>query len=74
MDFAADGCTLGPYVPGQCTGPTQADCPGAFVGTDATDGTVFQCSASNVGVSRNPAFPRSALFADLAVKLTITFC
>ncbi|ORX38654.1 hypothetical protein BD324DRAFT_650003 [Kockovaella imperatae] len=51
MDFRFDGCNPTPYTPGECTGPTQSDCPGAFVGTDATDGTVFQCSNDNVGIT-----------------------
>ncbi|ORY31384.1 hypothetical protein BCR39DRAFT_587484 [Naematelia encephala] len=37
--------------PGPCTGPTQASCPGAFVGSDTTDGTVYQCIDSNVGIT-----------------------
>ncbi|KAF5366410.1 hypothetical protein D9758_009724 [Tetrapyrgos nigripes] len=51
MDVVANGCSLKPNNPGPCTGPTQASCPGAFVGTDPTDGTVFQCSAADVGLT-----------------------
>ncbi|KAK7441040.1 hypothetical protein VKT23_016824 [Stygiomarasmius scandens] len=48
MDFQAHGCTLQPaHKP--CTGGTQQQCPGAF--TTPTDGTVFQCTGSDVGVS-----------------------
>ncbi|KAF5346435.1 hypothetical protein D9757_010917 [Collybiopsis confluens] len=51
MAFTANGCNLSPNNPGPCTGPTQNVCPGAFVGTDPADGIVYQCTASNVGLT-----------------------
>lgn len=45
-----NGCD-GQGPPGPCTGPTQSECPGAFVGTGTMDGTVYQCQANNIGVS-----------------------
>ena len=45
-----NGCS-GQGPPGPCTGGTQSDCPGAFVGDNTSDGTVYQCTENNIGVS-----------------------
>jgi hypothetical protein len=50
MNVEVSGCTLAPAGLGPCTGPTPDVCPGVFTGSDAADGTVYQCTADNVGV------------------------
>jgi hypothetical protein len=50
MNVEVSGCTLAPAGLGPCTGPTPDVCPGVFTGSDAEDGTVYQCTADNVGV------------------------